>query len=255
MTVVSGSSANAVRFTPGGAKTNVPVGAATRSPSSSNVARPCRTRYSSSSASGSDSSCSLMMRSPTSRAVQALTPKDVMPKWCRTGRNGSRPSVTSSISSSRATAYFVIGVLPRRTSRTAAILTRASLASEAAAATAEVWHLGGRRSPKPVEALGLEQAVTPASAFKTEKPAFDACSDRRASAAEAGGEDDKLVRRQQRNSVGVGHAPRPVALEQRDGPRVLSAVTRLVLDDAPPERHGSDHVALVMRTAAPGGAR
>ena len=62
-------------------------------------------------------------------AVQALTPKDVMPKWCLTGRNGSRPSFSSSISSSRATAYLVIRVLPRRTSCTAAILARTSLAS------------------------------------------------------------------------------------------------------------------------------
>ena len=51
----------------------------------------------------SDSSCSLMIRSPASRAVHALTPKDVMPKWCRTGRYGQRPSVSSSISSRCAT--------------------------------------------------------------------------------------------------------------------------------------------------------
>jgi hypothetical protein len=42
--VVSGSSANAVRFTPGRAKTNVPAGASTRSPSSSKVACPRVTR-------------------------------------------------------------------------------------------------------------------------------------------------------------------------------------------------------------------
>jgi hypothetical protein len=40
MSVVPGSSANAVRFTPGSANTNVPAGASMRSPSSSNVARP-----------------------------------------------------------------------------------------------------------------------------------------------------------------------------------------------------------------------
>jgi hypothetical protein len=48
-------------------------------PSSSKAARPCTTRYSSSLASGSASSCSLMIRSPASRPVQALTPKAVMP--------------------------------------------------------------------------------------------------------------------------------------------------------------------------------
>ena len=42
--VVPGSSANAVRFTPGRAKTNVPAGASTRSPSSSNLARPLWTK-------------------------------------------------------------------------------------------------------------------------------------------------------------------------------------------------------------------
>ena len=41
----------------------------------------------------SDSSCSLMIRSPASRAVHALTPKAVMPKWCRTGRYGLAPVV------------------------------------------------------------------------------------------------------------------------------------------------------------------
>src|SRR5918998_171682 len=68
-----------------------------------------------------------MIWSPTSWAVQALTPKDVMPKWCLAGRNGSPPSVSSSISSSRATAYLVIRVLPSRTSPTAAIFARACL--------------------------------------------------------------------------------------------------------------------------------
>src|SRR3954447_25873112 len=55
-----------------------------------------------------------MIRSPASRAVHALAPKDVMPKWCLTGRNGSRPSVSSSMSSSRATAYLVTASLPPR---------------------------------------------------------------------------------------------------------------------------------------------
>jgi hypothetical protein len=45
-----------------------------------------------------------MMRSPASRPVHALMPNAVMPKWCRTVRNGQRPSLTSSISSSRAIA-------------------------------------------------------------------------------------------------------------------------------------------------------
>jgi hypothetical protein len=44
MIVVSGSSANAVRFTSGRAKTRVLAGATTRSPSSSKTARPCSTR-------------------------------------------------------------------------------------------------------------------------------------------------------------------------------------------------------------------
>jgi len=37
-------------------------------------------------------------RSPTSRPVQALMPKDVMPKRYRIGREGQRPSLISSIS-------------------------------------------------------------------------------------------------------------------------------------------------------------
>ena len=53
-----------------------------------------------------DSSCSLMIRSPTSGAVQALTPNDVMPKWCLTGRNGSRPSVSSSSAASASRARW-----------------------------------------------------------------------------------------------------------------------------------------------------
>jgi hypothetical protein len=40
-----------------------------------------------------------MTRSPAAAAVQVFTPNDVMPKWWRTGRHGSRPSVISSISS------------------------------------------------------------------------------------------------------------------------------------------------------------
>jgi hypothetical protein len=44
MIVVSGSSANAVRVTPGRTKTRVPAGASTRSPSSSNTARPRMTK-------------------------------------------------------------------------------------------------------------------------------------------------------------------------------------------------------------------
>ena len=62
---------------------------------------PRQTKYSSSAS--SFSSCSLMIRSPASCPVHALMPNEVMPKWCRTGRHGSRPSVTSSISSRLAT--------------------------------------------------------------------------------------------------------------------------------------------------------
>src|SRR3954451_15818053 len=67
-----------------------------------------------------------MIRSPAARPVQALTPNDEMPKCWRTGRHGSRPSVISSMSSSRATAYSLIGTwcrnatapgLPRRRAR------------------------------------------------------------------------------------------------------------------------------------------
>src|SRR5215210_6339552 len=46
-----------------------------------------------------------MIRSPALRPVQVLTPNEVIPKWWRTGRKAQRPSVSSSISSRRATAY------------------------------------------------------------------------------------------------------------------------------------------------------
>src|SRR5215210_6711142 len=49
-----------------------------------------------------------MIRSPAFWPVQALTPNELMPKWCRIGRQGQRPSSTSSISSRRATAYSVM---------------------------------------------------------------------------------------------------------------------------------------------------
>src|SRR5215210_8665543 len=52
-----------------------------------------------------------MILSPALRPVQVFTPNDVIPKWWRTGRNGQRPSLSSSISSSRATAYSVMGPL------------------------------------------------------------------------------------------------------------------------------------------------
>jgi hypothetical protein len=39
-----------------------------------------------------------MIRSPTLLPVNALTPKDVIPKWCRTGRQGHLPSSRISIS-------------------------------------------------------------------------------------------------------------------------------------------------------------
>src|SRR5262245_24403469 len=57
-----------------------------------------------------------MMRAPASRAVQALIPKDVIPTWWRTGRQGQRPSSTSSISSRLAITYF-IGALPQVVAR------------------------------------------------------------------------------------------------------------------------------------------
>src|SRR4051794_18684212 len=53
-----------------------------------------------------------MILSPASRPVQALIPNDVMPKWWRTGRQGSRPSVISSMSSRRVTAYSLIDTSP-----------------------------------------------------------------------------------------------------------------------------------------------
>ena len=76
------------------ARTRSPAGAATRSPSSSNTARPRTTRYSSSPASGSDSSGSLMIRSPGLRAVP-LTPRraaEVVPdrSSCRARRSPLR---------------------------------------------------------------------------------------------------------------------------------------------------------------------
>src|SRR5215470_3018179 len=46
-----------------------------------------------------------MIRSPALEAVHVLTPNAWIPKWWRTGRQGSRPSVISSISSRCATAY------------------------------------------------------------------------------------------------------------------------------------------------------
>src|SRR6185436_5068050 len=49
-----------------------------------------------------------MIRSPALRPVNALTPKEVMPRWCLTGRDGHRPSSTSSISSRRVTAKRVM---------------------------------------------------------------------------------------------------------------------------------------------------
>src|SRR4051794_4609860 len=58
-----------------------------------------------------------MILSPASRPVQALIPNDVMPKWWRTGRQGSRPSVTSSMSSRRATAYSLIDTSPGYSAR------------------------------------------------------------------------------------------------------------------------------------------
>jgi hypothetical protein len=42
-----------------------------------------------------------MIRSPADWPVQTLTPNDEIPKWWRTGRNGQRPSVISSIASRR----------------------------------------------------------------------------------------------------------------------------------------------------------
>src|SRR4051795_9996137 len=50
-----------------------------------------------------------MILSPASRPVHALIPNDVMPKWWRTGRQGSRPSLISSMSSRRAIAYSLMG--------------------------------------------------------------------------------------------------------------------------------------------------
>jgi hypothetical protein len=91
-TVVSGSAANAVRITPGATKTNVPAGASTHSPSSSKVARPQCTKYSSSASPAS--SCAFRIRSPTTSPVHALMPNDVMPKWCRTGRHGKPPPIS-----------------------------------------------------------------------------------------------------------------------------------------------------------------
>jgi hypothetical protein len=41
-----------------------------------------------------------------------------MPKWCRTGRQGSRPSVISSISSSFATAYLLMEASSARVAAT-----------------------------------------------------------------------------------------------------------------------------------------
>src|SRR5436190_15998942 len=51
-----------------------------------------------------------MMRSPASLAVNAFTPKDVMPRWWRTGRHGQRPSSISSISPRRATVYSLTSI-------------------------------------------------------------------------------------------------------------------------------------------------
>src|SRR6476469_7862938 len=104
-TVVSGSAANAVRTTPGAANTNVPAGASTRWPSSSKVARPQCTRYSSSASPAP--SCAFRIRSPTTAAVHALMPNDVIPKWYTTGRHGKPPPI-SPISLNPATAYPAI---------------------------------------------------------------------------------------------------------------------------------------------------
>src|SRR6185437_9643043 len=53
------------------------------------------------------------MRSPGSWPVHVLTPKDVMWKWCRTGRQGWRPSVISPIWSMCARVYpLLIGGPP-----------------------------------------------------------------------------------------------------------------------------------------------
>jgi hypothetical protein len=96
--VVPSSSAKAVRLIPGGTCTNVPAGASSLDPSSSNRACPEATKYSSSLELGSASSCSLITRLPAFDAVDAMIPKVWIPKWWRTGRNGSRPSSISSIS-------------------------------------------------------------------------------------------------------------------------------------------------------------
>src|SRR6185312_15494971 len=54
------------------------------------------------------------MRSPAAWPVHVLTPKDVMWKWWRTGRQGWRPSVISAIWSICARVYpLLIGGLPR----------------------------------------------------------------------------------------------------------------------------------------------
>ena len=84
-------------------KTSEPAGAATVSPSSVNVARPERTRYSSSCppAPGPSSSCSPMISWPASVARHALIPNDSIPSMdrimCQRGRPSSAyPSTSSS---------------------------------------------------------------------------------------------------------------------------------------------------------------
>ena len=84
MMVVPSSVAEAVRLMRGGADRKVPAGASTRSPSSSNTAWPRSTRKAWSAV---GSSCSLITRSPAAWAVQAVTPKAVMPRRCRIGRS------------------------------------------------------------------------------------------------------------------------------------------------------------------------
>src|SRR5215207_1008728 len=95
-----------------------------------------------------------MILSPGSRPVQALIPNDVMPKWWRSGRHGSRPSLISSMSSRRATAYSLIDtppgyrprghVVPRATPRERHGAQRAAQASGHDAHVARVEGVGPR---------------------------------------------------------------------------------------------------------------